>query len=103
MPEERVARYAAWSTPFLSRSNFARPYICRFTHEGQADVTHLDEEAVQGCLIDDRPGQYGLAVRFVRDGEAVNAQRAPGRPGRVKVSLDTDVVDRRPAPVSVTS
>ena len=54
----------------------------------QAEVANLGEQAVQGRLVGDRPGDQGLAGRIAADLEAVE----PAGPVTVEVAVHTELV-----------
>jgi hypothetical protein len=55
----------------------------------QAEVADLGEQAVQGRLVDDRPGDQGLAGRIAADLEAVE----PAGPGGCRYRLQCAATD----------
>ena len=55
----------------------------------QSQITDPFEQSMQGGLIDDGPGQNGLAVLFLCDGQPFK----PVLPLSAKVALDADLVD----------
>jgi len=57
--------------------------------EGKAQVADLGEQAVQGRLIDDGPGDPGQAGLVAGDLEAIE----PGRPAAVQHAPNTDLVE----------
>src|SRR6266545_6100078 len=59
----------------------------RHREQRQPDVAHLDQQAVQRGLIDDRPAEHGLAVGLIGD-----RHFKPRRPQRVEVAFDTDLI-----------
>src|SRR5215216_7589719 len=97
---------AAGSTACACGSNLLhRGPACRvservgaaYLQQLQAQVADLGEQAVQGRLVGDRPGDDGVAALVAGHPQAVE----PGRPAAVQNALDADfVVDRRLRPSS---
>jgi hypothetical protein len=86
-----LARTSAWSSVPI------RLMLDRLIPDGgdagQAEVTDLGEQAVEGGLVDDGPGDPGQAGVVAGDLQAVE----PGRPAAVQHAADADLVEARVA------